>query len=227
MNLMMVDALSTFGKTLRGVIQDVKPKKIIETGTYLGKGTTTVIASALRDFNIDSTKFYSIEVNPQYFRSAYIHLRDMGLLDYVMLINGLSIFRKQLPNKDEIKKNFLDKEWPKEVYIDHSKETRVDRYFEETNFDNVPEGVLLTCLGKLSQSPDLVLLDSGGHIGGIEFDTLIPVLKKECIIALDDVFHVKHYTNLKKIEKDPRFKILHLSKEKFGYCITHFRPEAN
>jgi len=226
MSPMAVDVLSTFGKTLRGIIRDRKPKRIIETGTYLGRGTTTVIASAIRDFDISLIKFYSLEVNPNYYRSAYIHLRDIGLLGAVTLVNGLSIFRYQLPNKDKIKERFIDTPWPEDVYIDHNKDMRVNRYFEETDFPNVPEGMLLNCLEKLDQSPDLVLLDSGGHVGEIEFDTLITALKKPCIIALDDVFHVKHYNNLNKINNDKRFNIIHLSREKFGCCIVKFVPEG-
>jgi predicted O-methyltransferase YrrM len=222
---MSVGVESDFSKALRKVIKETKPKRIIETGTYLGKGTTTVIASAIRDFNIDLVKFYSIEVNPHYYRHAYVHLRDLGFLGIVSLINGLSIHRYQLPNRDKIKREFLDKEWPKEVYIDHSKDIRVEKYFEETQFDLVQDGMLITCLEGMGNSPDLVLLDSGGHVGEAEFDSLIPVLEKDCIIALDDVYHVKHYNNLQKIQKDPRFKVLHLSREKFGFCIAKFSPE--
>jgi hypothetical protein len=225
MSLMAVGVLSTFGIALRKIIQDKKPKRIIETGTYLGRGTTTVIASAIKDFNIDIVRFYSLEVNPHHYKAAFDHLKNKGLLGVVSLINGLSIHRYELPNRDKIKRDFLDREWPEGVYIDHSKDSRVDRYFEETNFDHVPDGMLLTCLEGLNFSPDLVLLDSGGHIGEIEFNTVIPKLKKPCVIALDDVFHVKHYNNLQKIRKDSRFKVLHLSKEKFGFCITKFTPE--
>ena len=225
MNLMSVDALSDFGKVLRERIRETKPKRIIETGTYLGRGTTTVIASAIRDFEIDFVKFFSIEVNPQYYRSAYIHLRDSGLLGIVTLINGLSVFRTQLPSIEEIKEKFVDKVWNKDVYIDHNKDIRVFKYFEETNFPFVPDGMLINCLEKLDYSPDLVLLDSGGHLGEVEFDTLIPNLKKSCIIALDDVFHVKHYNSLLKIKEDTRFNFLSLSREKFGHCITQFTPE--
>ncbi len=42
------------------------------------------------------------------------------------------------------------------------------------------------------------------------------------IFVLDDVYHVKHYQNLKLIQSDPRFNILTLSKEKFGFCIAEY-----
>lgn len=226
MNLMEVNATSDFSKTLREVIKERRPEKIIETGTYRGQGTTTIIASAIRDFAISLVKFYSIEVNPHYYRSAYIHLRDSGLLYLVNLVNGLSIYRSQLPSRDRIKEKFLDSKWPDNVYIDHSKEVRVDKYYEETHFDNIPEGMLVTCLEKLDRSPDLVLLDSGGHMGEEEFEVLVPILRKPCIIALDDVFHVKHYRNLQRVVKDRRFTVLNLSKEKFGFCIAKFDPRV-
>ena len=226
MNAMSVDVLSNFGKVLRNVIKETEPKKIIETGTYLGKGTTTVIASAIRDFKIEKAKFHSIEVNPNYFRSAYIHLRDADLLGFVNLVNGLSIYRNQLPSREKIKEEFVDKNWPDGVYIDHNKNIRVHRYFDETNFEGVPDGMLLTCLNKSDYSPDLVLLDSGGHVGGIEFNVVISHVKNPCIIALDDTLHVKHYNSLQRILSDSRFSIIEQSKEKFGFCIAKFHPEG-
>jgi predicted O-methyltransferase YrrM len=226
MSLMAVNVASDFGGSLRSIIKNTAPQKIIETGTYLGQGTTTIIASAIRDFGISLTSFYSIEVNPSHYRFAHMHLKDSGLLGFVTLINGLSVYRYQLPDKNKIKEKFLDADWPKEVYIDHNKEVRVDKYFEETNFNQVPDGMLMACLKVFDNSPDLVLLDSGGHIGEVEFDSLFPILKKPCLIALDDVFHVKHYQSLKKIQKNKQFEILELSREKFGFVITRFTPET-
>ena len=224
---MSVNVLSEFSKVLRETIKENRPKNIIETGTYLGKGSTTVIASSIRDFKLDPVRFYSIEVNPNFFRKAYIHLKDQELLNFVYLVHGLSVRKDQLLSKDEIQKKFVDMDWPKEIYVDHDKDSRTFKYFEETNFDYVPDGMLLDCLKKLNGQVDFVLLDSAGHMGEIEFDVLIEALRGECIIALDDVYHVKHYRSLQKIKKDKRFEILNLSKEKFGFCVTKFIPEES
>lgn len=221
---MSVNTFSDFGKSLRQVIIDTKPKKIIETGTYMGRGTTTIIASTLRNFELDFIRFYSIEVNPKYYRAAYVHLRDSGLSNIVTLVNGLSVQRSQLPTKEELKKRFVDTRWPEEIYIDHDKEFRVNYYFEETNFDNLPDGVLIDCLKKFDYSPDLVVLDSGGHIGDVEFNTVISLIKKPCTIVLDDIYHVKHYNNFRWLLRDSRFNILKISREKFGFCIVLFNP---
>ena len=69
----------------------------------------------------------------------------------------------------------------------------------------------------------LIILDSGGHMGFVEFEYVLSLLKGSCIFVLDDVYHVKHYKSLKMIQSDPRFNILTLSKEKFGFCIAEVK----
>jgi hypothetical protein len=224
MNPSAIDYGSEFGMTIRKVFDKIRPKNIIETGTFFGLGSTSIIASAILDLGLVDSIFYSIEVNPIHFRLALKNLHDKGLSNIVEVINGLTIFRNQLPNKKKLAKDFVDKKWPENVYIDHSISERVQMYYSETNFPSVPDGILLDCLSKFEYKPDFILLDSGGHIGELEFDLVVSSVKKSCTIALDDIYHVKHFCNMQKIERDKRFDILYLSKEKFGFCIVNFIP---
>jgi len=69
--------------------------------------------------------------------------------------------------------------------------------------------------------PDLVLLDSAGHIGFAEFEYFRKLLVGTCLLVLDDTMHVKHNRSMKYMDANPdRFKFLYRSTEKFGFCVA-------
>lgn len=224
MNLMETNFNSEFGRELKKIFQIYKPKKLIETGTYLGTGSTAILSSLLKDMGFTKTKLLTIEINPTHYSQAIANIKKLGLSDFVTFYNGLSIERNQLPTRKEINKKFVIDNWPTGIYIDHNVIQRADLYYKETDFIDLPDNLLLRCLEAFDFHPDFVLLDSGGHIGYIEFLTLLNTLIYPCLIALDDIYHVKHYESFHSIQKDKRFEILKVSKEKFGFCIAHFTP---
>ena len=63
-DLSMVSTVSKFSESVFNLFSRLRPTRILETGTYHGTGTTSIIASSLRDLRIDDAVFYSIEVNP-------------------------------------------------------------------------------------------------------------------------------------------------------------------
>ncbi len=206
------------------LIRCYRPLRLIETGTYIGSGSTYIIARALRRFKLPLAVFYSIEVNPGYCEKATLFLNDKGLLDYVQIINGLSINRENLSTIEDLQKEFLDKSWPENVFVDFKVSDRARLYYRETDFD-VPDDKLMECLRKFDFKPDFVFLDSGGHTGREEFRIISENLKGTCFLILDDIFHVKHYENFKYICEDKeRFQIIKTSQEKFGYAIIRFTP---
>ncbi len=215
---------SLFAQTISQVFQWKRPQKIIETGTFLGKGTTTIIASTLKSLGMMDAEFHSIEINPKFHSYAFENLMDNRLISFVNLHNGLSVPRSLLPNLEEIKRTTVDEVGFSEIFVDHQEEERSDLYYKETDFPGIKDDLLGELLQKFNYKPDFVLLDSGGHMGFVEFNYLIENLESECIIALDDVYHVKHRKSLQLIESDPRFDIIALSKEKFGFCIAKFKP---
>jgi len=211
---------SLFGKEIFNLFKIIKPAKIIETGTYLGLGSTSTIAKAIQNFKLKSI-FYSIEVNPQFIEKAKENLGD-ELKSLVSLINGLSIPRESLPTSDELRKELITNSENNELLVDHCEENRVDLYMAETNFMHVPDDMLGRCLKSFDYCPDFVLLDSGGHVGYLEFNYLINLLRGDCYIALDDIFHVKHYKSFLQIKTDNRFSETLVIKEGTGHCITKF-----
>lgn len=226
-DLARINRESEFSKAIRNTIEKIRPSKLIETGTYQGMGSTALIASCLRDLGLKS-EFFSIEANPTYVAMAKQNLSNLGLSDYVTLVNGLSIKRRYLPTKEELKAKFVDQAgefFCKNIYVDHDKDKRVDLYFRETNFPDVPDDMLKKCIQSFCGKIDFLLLDSGGHLGEIEFDTAIRHIISPCMIALDDIYHVKHFNNFyNKIKGNTQFEIAYESREKFGFCIAFYYP---
>lgn len=224
LDMVMVFSESAFALAINNLFKEQMPEKIIETGTYFGTGTTVVIASALKELGLEGSFFCSIEVNPEHCKKAVHNLRESGLIKYVHLLNGLTLPRTMLPTYEEIEEQFVNNIEFDNIFIDFYEDVRAKSYFNETNFTNVPEDLLGKCLRKFNNRPDFVLLDSAGHLGHYEFTYLINRVEARCYIALDDIYHIKHYKNYIQINSDSRFKIITESREKFGYCMAEFTP---
>ncbi|MBZ0198630.1 MAG: glycosyltransferase [Ignavibacteriaceae bacterium] len=214
---------STFAESIQSIFSEVKPKKIIETGTYLGTGTTSIIAEAMKNANLKDAKFYSIEINPENHLKAKDNLAQSGLLKYVNLLNGLSVPRSVLPTKDEITKTTIKHVEYNNIFVDHREDERAQLYFQETDFPDVQEDLLGKTLAEFNFNPDFILLDSAGYMGFLEFQYLLSKLKGDCIIALDDIYHIKHHKSFLFMQDDSRFEIMVSSKEKFGFCVAKFK----
>ena len=223
-DLTVVGAQSQFARAIRAVFEQARPRRIIETGTYRGEGTTTAIAAALRDLELDDAAFHSIEVNPQHLDRASDNLIRAGLRDRVRLHNGLSVPRALLPTVRQIDEALVRNVEADQLVVDHEPETRARLYFAETDFPELPDDVLGSLIDGFDGRPDFILLDSGGHMGFAEFTYVIERLRGQCVIALDDVNHVKHHRSVAQVRADARFEVIEEGDEKFGFCVARFRP---
>ena len=166
--------------------------KVIETGTYLGVGTTKAILKGMRihGFEFD---FISIEVNPKHYYQALAN--NVGVKG-LHLLNGLSIPKSQLP---------IDTTFnvPDHIVVDHQPSVRSSLYQKEVAFD-VEDNLLKRAIDALDGKPELVVLDSAGHMGLIEFKHLMSLLPHhEFWLVLDDIGHVKHYQTMEFIKLYP------------------------
>ncbi len=211
---------SAFEQTIVRLINKIRPRRIIETGTYLGRGTTTIVWKALAAAGIEAD-FTTIEVNPEYHRRAKAYFSENGMK--IKAVLGLSLARRQLPSVEEIQRQFVEHKEVKDIYYDHPENLRSVKYFAETDFD-VPDRRLEKAMQDCNYRPDLVLLDSAGHLGYQEFDFVRRHLQGACHLVLDDVHHCKHYRSLQAIKADPRFELLEENDEKFGFAVARFQP---
>lgn len=225
-DLTVVPAHSQFARSIRRIFEQVRPRRIIETGTYRGTGTTTAIANALRELGLHDAIFHTIEVNPKNCQRAADNLLRAGFIN-LRLHNALSVPRALLPTIEQIDDAFVKNVEADQLIVDHEEADRAKLYHGETDFPNVPDDMLGRLLREFDYRPDFVLLDSGGHMGFIEFNYVIEQLRGECVIALDDVQHVKHHRSFQRINDDPRFQIMAAGEEKFGFCIARFQPDAD
>lgn len=208
-----------FHDKLTDFVREHNFKKIIETGTYLGQGTTRAILNGLTG----SFQFISIEADPEHFRVAKRNLRNIPGLH---LINGLSVGKSDLPVS-------LSADFPEFVAVDHQPVNRLQLYLKEVSHP-VKDHALNMALAAFNFKPEFVLLDSAGYMGFVEFQYLISRVQGAFYLALDDTDHVKHYDTMRVIEKDPRFEIIWQvrgvsypgedEKDKFGSAIIKFTP---
>ncbi len=223
-DLTQIDNQSEFACAIRQLFAEHRPTKLVETGTYLGEGTTRVIADALRQLGISEAQFHSIEINPGHLAQARGNLYRHGLASQVNLHHGVSVPRGLLPSLSEIERSTVREIEENDLFVDHREHERATLYFKETDFHGIPDDQLGQVLRGFGGRPDFVLLDSGGHMGNVEFNYLLSQLEGPCWIALDDVHHIKHRRSLRQMQADPRFEIRVESNEKFGFCIARFTP---
>ena len=200
---------NTFMDAISSLILDNGLKKIIETGTYLGLGTTRAIIKGCTGGEI----VYSIECNPKFYHKAVKNNEKSG----VNFLLGLSVGKPQLP----VDITFDVPEW---VVVDHQQKNRNNLYRSEVNFP-VADNMLDLALSKMNYAPDLVILDSAGHMGTIEFKYLMEKIvghneNHSFYLALDDINHVKHYHSFEMIKDMPeRCEIIFKTDEKYGSAI--------
>jgi hypothetical protein len=142
----------------------------------------------------------------------------------VELVNALSVPRALLPSIQQIESELVHSVLADGLVVDHEEPDRARLYFGETHFDQLPDDALGQAIAAFDGRPDFLLLDSGGHMGYVEFRYAISQLKGPCHIALDDIYHVKHHRSFQFIKSDARFQLVAASEEKFGFCIARFVP---
>lgn len=203
-----------FLKSIKWVIDAYRPMRVIETGTYLGQGSTRAIINALID-NKPDWEFHTIECNKSFYDQArrnIFRMQNNNRWGYkVTMHNGLSIPEGLVPLE-------VDMDYPDNVFTD---------YHDTTVYNAEISGAVKDdCLGEalrvMDYRPDMVLLDSAGHLGTIEYDYLMQTVnpRHSFILCLDDTMHRKHYKTLQKVKSNPHFAILRESTEKFGHAIA-------
>jgi len=216
----------TLADALGRLIRSRKLKHIIETGTYEGEGTTRAIATALKELNSSDAKLISIEVNPKFVNLTRSNTQKRGLAAYAEVLQGLSLPRTLLPDEVTIERELQEILKEKStLYVDHDVASRSRHYFGESNYES-QDDLLRIAFERFEGKPELILLDSAGHLGFAEFEYIIGLLSAPCLVALDDTNHVKHYRSYKKMKQDSRFKIIAQGDSSFGYCIAEFVPRA-
>jgi hypothetical protein len=221
-------------QALRHAIRQYKSRIVIETGTYLGKGSTRIIAESFE--LAPPERFYTIEISPRFSEIARQHLAD---LEFVEVIWGLSVGRKQA-------ETFLQNDsllWEAHHYniAVENPEDPVSFYLAEINgnmsgkgrrdsecyadsSEIAPDRLLEKLLSQYRDYNPLIALDSAGGIGWLEFLEVIRLQEaRPFVLFLDDVNHVKHYRSLKYVQSSADFQMIDCD-IKDGWLVAAFRP---
>lgn len=171
--------------------------KVIETGTFQGLGTTKAVLNGMRAHGMEYD-FISLEPNPEHYRQALANnIGASGL----HILNGYSIKKEMVPTDFTF-------DVPAHIIVDHKEKDRDALYRKELSF-NVDYDLLPHAINAFNGLPELVILDSAGAVGFIEFKYLMSLLPThEFWLVLDDIRHVKHYNSFEVIKSTPeKFQI--------------------
>lgn len=217
----MMELKPKFIKALHEVFGVYKPKKIIETGTYLGHGSTKVLWDCAKK-NPPMAQIITIEVNPFRVQSAREYFISNGMSQDIQIWQGLSIERELLPKSGQIVKAVTEAR-RLGLQVDANEDIAPTFYEQEINFPG-EDSLLIKAINYFDKRPDLFLLDSAGHIGFREFIYLHTQTLSNCLIVLDDIVHMKHHNSFKFMQTNPDYDILdYCIEEGTGWCIARYK----
>lgn len=195
-------------------IERYEPGAVVETGTYLGMGSTRALLAALGDRT--ALPFYTIEISRAHHELARENLADAP---QVTTLWGLSV-----PREDALR---FVREDP-DVKPEHR-----DFYLGELRgafgglalADDAPDDLLAPLLERHRDDCPLVLLDSAGGIGWLEFRTLLRVMgARPFVLLMDDVMDVKHARSLRHVRESADFVGIDCF-ERHGWYLGAHRAE--
>lgn len=214
-----------FKKTLQQLFTDNSIDYIIETGTWLGTGSTRTL-SRIADTTHRPKAYYTIEGNLTFHTLARLNLLKW---DFVKPLWGDTIAKAKaltfIQNDDVLRQHekypdvFIDTlDNPVQFYTDEVKGrlgknpviNAVD-WFGNT-FLSRKEDLLSSLLTRHRDDRPLVLLDSAGGIGWLEYQTVRDTLgNRPYWLILDDIHHLKHFRSFADVQQRDDFRMIDYS----------------
>jgi predicted O-methyltransferase YrrM len=200
---------------------------VVESGTYLGLGSTSYIADIIKLAELDKKiSFYTIESNKLFFNQA---VKNLKKYDFVYPILGQSIDLNQaikfLENDEFLLQHnkfddvFIDSFDPVRNYLKELKGGGVIKFFQ--NFFYKKKQNLIKVITENNKDKSiLIVLDSAGGIGWFEFNEVIRTMEgKPFLLILDDTNHVKHFRSRNYILENPTKFQIYYDNYQYGVLI--------
>ena len=189
-----------FRDTVKRLVKEYDINEVVETGTFLGTGSTKVFAG-------EGLNVFTIECNPNHITQAVQNLEG---LNNVCFVHGLSLKRENLI------KGLMSMTFPDGGIYDS---TRPKVFYTQEVLQPVLVEDALSLFAK-NETKQLVFLDSAGGVGYLEFIEFMswPLnIRRNKVLLLDDVTHVKHERSVQSL-KDWGFDV-NVSKDgRFAWC---------
>jgi predicted O-methyltransferase YrrM len=190
-----------FRDVVKRLVKEYKITEVVETGTFLGNGSTKVFAG-------EGLNVFTIECNSNHLSQAVKNLESNNY--NVCFIHGLSLKRENLI------KGLMSMTFPEGGIYDSA---RPKVFYAQEILQPVLVEDALNLFAK-NETRQLVFLDSAGGVGYLEFVEFMswPLsVRREKVLLLDDVTHVKHAKSVQSL-KDWGFDIKLSSDGRFAWC---------
>ena len=216
---------------------------IIETGTHRGLGSTTMLGNAFKNSN-SLKSLNTIEID---FTNYTLAKKNLSQFSFVNCCYGCSLDLNDAIEYVKQDDAILHHEKYPEVFIDNAKDP-INFYVNELegrlnessnniikqflkkilrpsrNANTKPTYNLLPSLIKEFVNHEmLIVLDSAGGVGHMEFQITDELMKnKNYYILLDDTHHLKHFRGYDIIKNRGDFSIINAS-EKNGWVLAYHK----
>lgn len=222
-------------------VQKSRINYILESGTFRGTGSTLTLSKIFEKIE-PPIKFVTLEANWRNWRTAKFNLRKYP---FVECIWGLTVPIPEaiafiegdnvLNNHNYYDNIYIDAiDNPLEFYKNEiSGKLKYSEYkylnylisiiaFIEKPFRFQGDNLLRKYLLDFKNSKPLILLDSAGGIGFLEFNIVNHILNdKPFFIILDDIHHVKHFRSYEFIRDSNDYKIIDVNEENGWVFAKH------
>ncbi len=217
-------------EALRTAIRQYEPGVVIETGTYLGTGSTRMIIEAFAP--AEPEKFYTIEISPRF---CAVARRNLSRYEFVEVLWGLSVGRgeaEKFLRSDsllwEAEHHGIEVEGPEDPVSFYLREISSDKNgtHEDECYPDVeaPDNWLERLLSQHKHERPLIVLDSAGGIGWLEFQEVLRLQQgSPFLLFLDDVRHVKHYRSRVFVESSSDFRMIDCDVN-HGWALAFYEP---
>ena len=227
-----MSAGADFKKMLDDLFRTEQVTCIFESGTFDGSGSTTTLATAVQKSGKEVNTFVTAEVDYRLFKKAK---KNLAPFPFVIPLWGMTVNfdeAKAFIEKDEAINNhhrypdiFIDDVVdPKGFYLNElsgqlskhhlrqSFKSRLSALFERRT-ETFTEDLFQKYLPGMASGKTLVLLDSAGGVGYLEFNKVKNIMgDKTYFLVLDDIHHLKHFRSYRDLKTDSSFRILHENK---------------
>ncbi|QMW02393.1 hypothetical protein [Spirosoma foliorum] len=214
-----------FKETLHQLFTQNQIDYIIETGTWLGTGSTKTIATTVEGKH-QPKAYYTIEGNLTFHTIARFNLRKW---DFVKPLWGDTVAKEQALKFIQQDEALHHHEAYPDVFID-TLDNPVQFYTNElegklgknpvinavdwfgSTFLHRKEDLLRSLLLRHQDLRPLVLLDSAGGIGWLEYQTVRNTLaNRPYWLILDDIHHLKHFRSFADVQQRDDFRVIDYS----------------
>lgn len=198
----------------------IQPTAIVETGTYLGTGSTVVFATLFPDIPI-----LTIESNPVHHMHA---CNNLARFPNVQCYYGLSVARKDAD--DFIRQDsFLLLRPEGVVFEGNSPSESREFYSREIASRCQPDDMLKHIIARLPQPYRLLIfLDSAGGLGYLEYRQVRQLMVgRRFGLVLDDIQHVKHKRSWDDLANSSNVNILKVNPtDGYGWLVADVGVET-